>query len=58
MIKKLRRKFILVNMLLVTLVLLIVFGILVGSTYQPDRSELQRPSRGTEVGKRHPASPF
>lgn len=34
MIKKLRRQFILVNMLLVTLVLLIVFGVLVGSTYQ------------------------
>lgn len=34
MIKKLRHQFILVNMLLVTLVLLIVFGVLVGSTYQ------------------------
>jgi len=34
MIKKLRHKFILANMLLVTLVLLIVFGVLLGSTYQ------------------------
>lgn len=34
MIRALRRKFILVNMLLVTLVLLIVFGVLLGSSYQ------------------------
>lgn len=34
MIKQLRHKFILTNMLLVTLVLLVVFGVLVGTTYQ------------------------
>lgn len=34
MIKQLRRKFILTNMVLVMLVLLVVFGVLVGTTYQ------------------------
>lgn len=34
MIRKLRRKFILTNMLLVSLVLIIVFVVLVGTNYQ------------------------
>lgn len=34
MLKRLRRKFVLTNMLLVSLVLIIVFGLLIGSNYQ------------------------
>lgn len=39
MIQKLRRKFILVNMLLVSLVLLAVFAVLLGTTYQQLKDE-------------------
>ena len=39
MLKKLRRKFILINMMLVSLVLLIVFGALLGSTSQRLRGQ-------------------
>lgn len=39
MMQKLRRKFILVNMLLVSLVLLAVFGVLLGSTAQRQKSQ-------------------
>ena len=39
MLKRLRRTFILINMLLVSLVLLIVFGVLMGSTSQRLRGQ-------------------
>ena len=39
MLKKLRRKFILINMMLVSLVLLIVFAVLLGSTSQRLRGQ-------------------
>ena len=53
MIKKLRHQFILVNMLLVTLVLLIVFGVLVPASHRPG---LRRHADGPGLGKQQQAA--
>lgn len=59
MIRSLRRKFILINLLLVGLVLAVVFGVLVGSNAQRlGEQSPGLPAHGPGVGRRRLSAPL